>query len=109
MEAEGKFICAALQCHLGGPMSSDKEPRTKEACMFHGMVQNKPLEDLLHSIVEGAVEAESNSICAALQCHLGGPMSSDKGPRTKEACMFHGRVQNKSLKALFHSIVEGAV
>ena len=66
--------------------------------MCHGMVQNKPLEDLLHSIVEGAVEAESKSICAALQCHLGGPMSSDKGPRTKETGMFHGMVQNKPLE-----------
>ncbi len=65
--------------------------------MFHGMVQNKPLEDLLHSIVEGAVEAKSKFICAALPGHLWGPMSSDKGPRTKKACMLHGRVQDKSL------------
>ncbi len=64
---------------------------------------------IFHSIVEGAVEAESKFICAALQCHLGSPMSSDNGLRTKEACMFHGMVQNKSLKVLFHSIVEGAV
>ena len=76
--------------------------------MFHGMVQNKSLEDLFHSIVEGAVEAESKFICAALQRHLGGPMSRDKGPRTKEACMFHGRVQDKSLD-LFRSVVQGAV
>ena len=55
------------------------------------------------------MEVESKFICTALQGHLGGPMSSDNGPRTKEACMFHGMVQNKSLKALFHSIVEGAV
>ena len=80
VEAESKFICAALQCHLGGPMSSDKGPRTKEACMFHGMVQNKSLEDLFHSIVEGAVEAEEKFICAALQYHLGGPVSRDEGP-----------------------------
>ena len=64
---------------------------------------------IFHSIVKGAVEAEIKFICAALQGHLGGPMSSDNGPRTKEACMFRGMVQNKSLKALFHSIVEGAV
>ncbi len=44
-EAGSKFSCAALQCHLWGPMSRDKGPRTKEAGMFHGMVQNKPLED----------------------------------------------------------------
>ena len=69
--------------------------------MFHGMVQNTSLEDLFHSIVEGAVEAEVKFICAALQCHLGGPMSRDKGPRTKEACMFHGMVQNKALEHLF--------
>ena len=64
---------------------------------------------IFHSIVKGAVETESNFIGAALQGHLGGPTSSDNGPRTKEACMFRGMVQNKSLKALFHSIVEGAV
>ena len=48
--------------------------------MFHGMVQNKSLEYLVHSIVEGAVEAESKFICAALQYRLGGPMSRDEGP-----------------------------
>ncbi len=66
MGAESKFICAALQCHLGDPMSSDKGPRTKEACTIHGMVQSKSLEDLFHIIEEGAVEAESKFICAAL-------------------------------------------
>ena len=60
-------------------MSSDKGPRTKEACMFLGMVQNKSL-DLFHSIGKGAVEAEVKFICAALQHHMGGPMSRDEGP-----------------------------
>ncbi len=61
-------------------MSIDKGPRTKEACMFHGMVQNKSLEELLHNIVEGAMEAEVKFICAALQHQLGGPTSRDEGP-----------------------------
>ena len=42
-------------------MSRDEGPRTKGACRFYGMVQNKLKEDLLHSIVKGAVEAESMS------------------------------------------------
>ena len=54
------------------------------------MGKNKVKEDLLHSIVRRAVEAESQSICAAWRCHLGGPMSRDKGPRTKVACMIYG-------------------
>ncbi len=48
--------------------------------MLHGMVQNKSLEDVFHSIVEGAVEAGVKFICAALQYHLGSPMSRDEGP-----------------------------
>ena len=105
MPAESKYICAALQCLLGGPMSRDMGPRTKEARRLHGAVPNKPLEILVLSIVEGAVAAESKFICAALQCHLGGPMSREKGPRTKEACMFCGMVQNKPLEILVYSIV----
>ena len=50
---------AALQCHLGGPMSSDKGPRTKKAGKFHGMLQNKPLENSVRSIVERATEDKS--------------------------------------------------
>ena len=61
--------------------------------------------DLLHSIVMRAVEAESKSIWAALRCHLGGPMARGKGPRTKKACMFRGRLQYKPLEDLVHSIV----
>ncbi len=108
MEAGSKFSCAALQCHLGGPMSSGKGPRTKKACKFHGMVQNKPLEDSVRSIAERAVETERNSVCAALQCHLGGPLTGDKGPRTMNACRLHDRVQDKSLN-LLRSVVQGAV
>ena len=63
---EIKLICAALLCHLGGPMSRDKGPCTKGACRLHGMVP--------YSIMEGAVAAESKYICAALQCHVGGPL-----------------------------------
>ena len=54
------------------------------------MVQNKLEADLLHSSVMSAVQAESKGICAALQYHLGGPLSRDEGPRTKVACTIHG-------------------
>ena len=113
VEAESKSICAALRCHWGGPMARDKGPRTKKACMlcgrllykpledlvhsivvctcrFYVMVQSKLKEDLPHSIVMRAEEAESKGICAALRYHLGGPLSRGKGPRTKVACMIYG-------------------
>ena len=64
---------------------------------------------ICHSIGKGAVEAENQFICAAVQGHLRGPMSDDKWPRTQEACMSRGMVQSKSLQALSPSSVEGAV
>ena len=66
------------------------------ACRFYVMVQNKLKEDLLHSIVMRAVDAESKGICAALFYHLGGLMSRDEGPRTKVACMIHGMIWSRT-------------
>ncbi len=43
--------------------------------MCHGMVQIKSLEDLFHSSVEGAVEAEEEYVCAVMLYHLVGPMA----------------------------------
>ena len=79
METQRNSVGAALQCHLGGPMSGDKGPRTMKACRLHGRGQDKSL-NLLRSGVQGAVEA--GSLLLALQCQLGSPMASVKGTRT---------------------------
>ena len=81
VEAQRNSVGAALQCHLGGPMSGDKGPRTMKACRLHGRGQDKSL-NLLRSGVQGAVEAGSLLLCTALQGHLGSPMASIKGTRT---------------------------
>ena len=73
------------------------------------MVHNKVQEDLVHSIVKGAVEAERKFICEALQCDRREPSSRDEGLHTKVACMFYGMVQNELQEDLVHSIVRGAV
>ncbi len=89
-------------------MLRDEGLRTKAARMFHGMVQNKVQEDLVHSTVKGAVEAERKFLCAALKCDFQEPMLRDEGLRTKAARMFHGMVQNKVQEDLVHSTVKGA-
>ena len=81
VETQRNSVGAALQCHLGGPLSGDKGPRTMKACRLHGRGQDKSL-NLLRSIVQGAVEAGSLLLCTALQCHSGSPMASVKGTRT---------------------------
>ncbi len=70
MEVERKFICVALPCALREPISRYAGLHTKVACMIYGMLQNKLQEDLVHSIVKGAVEAERKFICEALPCDL---------------------------------------
>jgi hypothetical protein len=68
----------------------------------------KPMEDLCRSFGAGAVEVVSKFICAALQCRLEGPRSSDQGPCTTEACMTHG-MKRKPMENLWHGFVTGAV
>ena len=75
--------------------------------MIHG-TKRKPMEDLRHSSVRGAVEVQSNFICAALKCNLESPRSSDQGLCTTEACLTRG-MQLKPLEDVCHSFVTGAV
>jgi hypothetical protein len=81
VETQRNSVGAASQCHLGGPMSGDKGPRTMKACRLHCRGQDRSL-NLLRSSVQGAVEAGNLLLCTALQCHLGSPMASVKGTRT---------------------------
>ena len=43
--------------------------------MIYGMLQNGLLEDVVHSMVRGAVDAERKFICGALPCDLIGMYS----------------------------------
>ena len=89
VEVWSKCISATSQCHRGDPGSSYQGPCTTEASIPHGM-KYKPMEDLCRSFGAGAVEVVSKFICAALQCRLEGPRSSDQCPCTPEACMTRG-------------------
>ena len=75
--------------------------------MTHGM-ERKPMENLWHGFVTGAVEVESKFICAALQGHWEGPRSSDQGPCTAEAYMTHG-MKHKRMEDACHSFVTRVV
>ncbi len=59
---------AKLSCDLGEPISRDEGLHTKIACMIYGVLQNKVPEELVHSIMKGAVEAERKVICETLPC-----------------------------------------
>jgi len=51
-------------------ISRDEGLHTEFACLLYGMLQNPLPEDVVHSIVQGAVEAERRFICEALSCDL---------------------------------------
>jgi len=51
-------------------ISRDEGLHTEFACLLYGMLQNPLPEDVVHSIVRGAVEAERCFICEALSCDL---------------------------------------
>merc|ERR1711975_50565 len=57
-------------------ISRDEGLHTEFACLLYGMLQNPLPEDVVHSIVQGAVEVERRFICEALSCDLIG-MNSD--------------------------------
>merc|ERR1711959_548174 len=57
-------------------ISRDEGLHTEFACLLYGMLQNPLPEDVVHSIVQGAVEAERRFICEALSCDLIG-MNND--------------------------------
>merc|ERR1712006_82002 len=40
------------------------------ACMLYGMLENQLPEDVVHSIIQGAVNVERKFICEALSCDL---------------------------------------
>ena len=75
---------------------------------FKNLKLQKKLQDLMHSIVKGAVEVERKFNCGALPCALREQISRDEGLHTKVACKIYGILQNK-LQDLVHNIVRGAV
>jgi ribonucleoside-diphosphate reductase subunit M2 len=77
-------------------ISRDEGLHTEFACMIYGMLQNKLPEDLVHSIVKGAVDAERKFICEALPCDLIG-MNSELMTKYIEF------VADRLLQALGHS------
>ena len=77
-------------------IARDEGLHTEFACMLYGMLQNKLPEDLVHSIVKGAVDAERKFICEALPCDLIG-MNSELMTKYIEF------VADRLLQALGHS------
>merc|ERR1711879_767951 len=71
------------------------------ACLLYNMLQHRLLEDVVHGIVQGAVEAERRFICEALPCDLIG-MNSELMVRYIEF------VADRLLTALGHSKLFGA-
>ncbi len=55
VEAERKFICAALQCDLRDSISRDEGLRNEVACMFYGMAQNGSQEVFVSQNREGSI------------------------------------------------------
>merc|ERR1719254_418131 len=51
-------------------ISRDEGLHAEFACMIYGMLQNPLPEDVVHSIVRGAVDVERRFICEALSCDL---------------------------------------
>jgi len=51
-------------------ISRDEGLHAEFACLVYGMLQNKLPDDVVHSIVRGAVAAEREFICEALPCDL---------------------------------------
>merc|ERR1711977_158784 len=49
-------------------ISRDEGLHAEFACLLYGMLQHKLPEDVVHNIVQGAVEAERRFICDALSC-----------------------------------------
>merc|ERR1711998_153332 len=77
-------------------ISRDEGLHTEFACLLYGMLQNPLPEHVVHSIVQGAVEAERAFICEALSCDLIG-MNSELMTRYIEF------VADRLLTALGHS------
>lgn len=57
-------------------ISRDEGLHAEFACLLYGMLQNQLPDDVVHTIIRGAVEVERKFICEALSCDLIG-MNSD--------------------------------
>jgi ribonucleoside-diphosphate reductase subunit M2 len=82
-------------------ISRDEGLHAEFACLLYGMLQNQLPEDVVHTIVRGAVKTERQFICEALSCDLIG-MNSDLMTRYIEF------VADRLLTALGHSKLFGA-
>jgi len=51
-------------------ISRDEGLHADFACLLYGMTQNKLPDDVVHGIIQGAVDAEKAFICDALSCDL---------------------------------------
>merc|ERR1711937_992964 len=52
-------------------ISRDEGLHTEFACLLYSMLQKKLPDDIVHDIINGAVETEKEFICDALSCDLG--------------------------------------
>jgi len=82
-------------------ISRDEGLHAEFACMLYGMLQNPLPEDIVHSIIRGAVDVERRFICEALSCDLIG-MNSELMTKYIEF------VADRLLTALGHSKLFGA-
>jgi ribonucleoside-diphosphate reductase subunit M2 len=77
-------------------ISRDEGLHAEFACMIYNMLENRLPEDIVHTIIRGAVAAERHFICEALSCDLIG-MNSELMTRYIEF------VADRLLTALGHS------
>jgi ribonucleoside-diphosphate reductase subunit M2 len=82
-------------------ISRDEGLHAEFACLLYGMLQNKLPDDVVHTIIRGAVDVERKFICEALSCDLVG-MNSDLMTRYIEF------VADRLLTALGHPKLYGA-
>merc|ERR1739838_1158256 len=82
-------------------ISRDEGLHAEFACLIYGMLQNRLPEDVVHGIVQGAVDTERTFICEALPCDLIG-MNSELMTRYIEF------VADRLLAALGHPKLYGA-
>ena len=94
VQSDTGFICEALPGALKEYILIGKGLFTKVACIIYGMLQNMVQEYLFRSIVRGAVQSETDLICAALPGALDEDILTGKGLFTEVACIIYGMRQN---------------
>jgi len=82
-------------------ISRDEGLHAEFACLLYGMLQHQLPEDVVHTIIRGAVQVEREFICEALSCDLIG-MNNELMTRYIEF------VADRLLTALGHSKLFGA-